>query len=93
MSEQSGYHRSVCKYIFEYISDNNILFCYPECHCACVKRILQKLSKTWCYCTLGNTDGIFSTVFQRDVKVTLLEGIKTGSDKCVIEVEWSFSVE
>ena len=72
----------------EYISDNKIRFCYPECYCACVKRIPQELSKTWCYCTLGNAEGIFSEVFKTDVKVTLLESIKTGADKCVIEVEW-----
>lgn len=72
----------------EYISDNKLLFCYPECYCACVKRVPQELSKTWCYCTVGNAEGIFSEVFRKDVKVTLLESIKTGADKCVIEVEW-----
>ena len=72
----------------EYISDNKIQFCYPECYYACVKRVPQELSKTWCYCTLGNAEGIFSNVFKTDVKVTLLESIKTGADKCVIEVEW-----
>lgn len=72
----------------EYISDNKLLFFYPECYCACVKRVPQELSKTWCYCTLGNAEGIFSEVFKKDVKVTLLESIKTGADKCVIEVEW-----
>lgn len=72
----------------EYISDNRILFCYPECYCACVKRVPQGLPKTWCYCTLGNAEGIFSTVFQKDVEVTLLESIKTGADRCVIEVTW-----
>lgn len=72
----------------EYISENKILFCYPECYCACVKRVPQKLSETWCYCTLGNAEGIFSKVFKNDVKVTLLKSIKTGADKCVIEVEW-----
>ena len=72
----------------EYVSDNKILFCYPECYCACVKRIPQNLSKTWCYCTLGNAEGIFSKVFRKDVKVALLKSIKTGADQCVIEVEW-----
>ena len=31
----------------KYISDNKIWFCYPECYCACVKRVPQELSKTW----------------------------------------------
>ncbi len=72
----------------KYIDDSKILFCYPQCYCACVKRISQELSKTWCYCTLGNAEGIFREVFQKEVKVTLLESIKAGADECVIEVEW-----
>ena len=72
----------------EYICDNKILFCYPECYCSCVKRVPKELSMTWCYCTLGNAEGIFKEVFKTDVKVRLLESIKMGGDRCVIEVEW-----
>lgn len=72
----------------EYISDNKILFCYPECYCACVKRVSGELSRAWCYCTLGNAEGIFREVFKKEIKVTLFESIKTGGEKCVIEVEW-----
>ena len=72
----------------EYISEHKILFCYPQCYCSCVKRVPQGLPKTWCYCTLGNAEGIFRNVFKQDVKVSLCESIKSGSNKCVIEVEW-----
>ena len=72
----------------EYISENSILFCYPQCYCACVKRISKELSKTWCYCTLGNAEGIFEKLFMKEVNVNLLGSIKTGSHRCVISVEW-----
>ncbi len=72
----------------QYINDHAILFCYPQCYCACVKRVPGELSKTWCYCTLGNAEGIFHEVFKKEVRVTLLESIKTGADKCAIRVEW-----
>ncbi|MBP3568441.1 MAG: hypothetical protein J6K04_04675 [Lachnospiraceae bacterium] len=72
----------------EYISDHKLLFCYPECYCACVKRISESVSRTWCYCTLGNAEGIFREVFQKDVMVTLVESIKTGAKRCAIVVEW-----
>lgn len=72
----------------EYIGENKLLFCYPQCYCACVKRIPEPLPKTWCYCTLGNAQGIFEELFQKEVTVSLLESIKTGAAKCVIEVEW-----
>lgn len=71
-----------------YISDNRIRFCYPECYCACVKRVPGELSKTWCYCTLGNAEGIFKEVFGEGVSVALLESIKSGGKQCVIEVKW-----
>ncbi len=72
----------------EYISEQKLLFCYPNCYCACAKRIPEPLPKTWCYCTLGNAEGIFTEVFQKKVKVTLLESIKTGNNRCAIQVEW-----
>lgn len=76
----------------EYISDHHIRFSYPQCYCACIKRTQGVLSKTWCYCTLGNAESIFKEVFkQDDIKVTLLESIKTGGNKCVMAVTWSSS--
>lgn len=72
----------------EYISEHKILFCYPECYCACVKRVPEKLPQTWCLCTLGNAEGIFRTLFEKDVCVRLLQSIKSGAEKCVIEVKW-----
>ena len=72
----------------EYISDRKIRICYPQCYCACVKRAPGGISKTWCYCTLGNAEGIFREVFKTDVKVTLIESIKSGADRCAMDVEW-----
>lgn len=72
----------------EYISDHKLLFCYPECYCACVKRVPKTVTRSWCYCTLGNARGIFEEVFKKEVNVALLESIKTGGKRCVIEVEF-----
>lgn len=72
----------------KYINDNKIIFCYPECYCACVKRIPKELPITWCYCTLGNAESTFKEVFKKDVKVKLIETIKSGGSKCRIEVDF-----
>jgi len=73
----------------EYVSDRCIRFCYPQCYCACIKRASGNISKTWCYCTLGNAESIFQEVFKgQSVEVALRESIKTGAEKCVIEVAW-----
>lgn len=72
----------------EYISNNKILFCYPECYCGCVKRINQQLPETWCYCTLGYTKSLFTQVFNKEVKVQLIDSIKKGDSRCAVSVEW-----
>lgn len=72
----------------EYIAENKLLFCYPECYCGCVKRIPEHLTKTWCYCTIGFAESMFGKVFQKNVKVTLTESIKTGGKRCAMIVEW-----
>lgn len=72
----------------QYMSDNNLLFIYPQCYCACVKRVKKELSKSWCYCTLGNVQCIFEEVFNKEVRVELLESIKSGCNRCVIDVKW-----
>lgn len=72
----------------EYIAENKLLFCYPECYCGCVKRIPENLTKSWCYCTIGFAESMFRAVFQTDVTVTLTESIKTGATRCAMIVEW-----
>ncbi|MCI8442330.1 MAG: hypothetical protein HFG27_07355 [Provencibacterium sp.] len=72
----------------EYLSENSLLFCYPECYCACIKRVPGEISKSWCYCTLGNAEGIFREVFQKQVRASLVKSIKSGADRCVISIGW-----
>lgn len=73
----------------EYIDSNKIMFCYPECYCGCVKRVNDQLSEIWCYCTLGYAKNVFSSVFNKEVKVQLVESIKIGGQRCAVSVEWA----
>lgn len=72
----------------EYIDNNKILFCYPECYCGCVKRVNEQLSEIWCYCTLGYAKSLFSKVFSREVKVQLVESVKMGGQRCAVSIDW-----
>lgn len=72
----------------EYVNEHKILMCYPECYCACVKRINEQLPVTWCYCTIGYVTHLFSQVFDHPVEVHLIESVKTGGTRCAISVEW-----
>lgn len=68
------------------IKNDNIIFIYPECYCSCVKRVDKEVSKAWCYCTLGYTKSLFEKGLNSQVSIELLESIKTGSNRCAIEV-------
>ena len=73
----------------EYLSECKLRFCYPQCYCACIKRVPGNVPKAWCYCTLGNIESIFKQVFpQHNPRATLIESIKTGGTRCIIEIEW-----
>lgn len=64
-----------------------LFFSYPHCLCDCVQRMDGQVSKTWCYCSLGFVYLLFSKVFDSDIKVELLESIKTGGKRCVFSVK------
>lgn len=64
----------------------NLFFIFPTCYCSHVKRINKPISKTWCYCSLGFAYSLFFKVFDSDIKVELLESIKTGGNRCVFKV-------
>ena len=60
---------------------------YPQCYCSCVKRVDEKLSKTWCYCTLGYSKRMFENIFDKEVQVELLTSIKQGDSDCRIQIK------
>lgn len=66
--------------------EGGLLFIYPECYCACVKRVPEPISRTWCLCTLGHVRGLFSQVLGREPEVELLETVKSGGERCVVKV-------
>ncbi len=74
------------KYVTLDVVEGGLLFIYPECYCACVKRTPEPISRTWCLCTLGHIRGLMSQVLGREPEVELLETIKSGGERCVVKV-------
>ena len=66
--------------------DDTLFFSYPRCYCSCVKRMDKSLSKTWCMCTIGYTKRLFNYALGYEIKVELIESVKTGSDHCVMKI-------
>jgi hypothetical protein len=57
---------------------------YPQCFCARVKRLAPPLPRTWCLCTLGYSERLFSHIFSRPVRAELLCSVMTGASLCDI---------
>lgn len=72
----------------EYVSDRELIFCYPQCYCGCVKRVDGILPEAWCYCTIGYAKRLFAQVFDKPVEAQLLESVKTGGQRCAVRVMW-----
>ena len=67
-------------------NDGSLLyFAYPKCYCSCVKRG-GDVTRSWCVCTVGYTEKMFSRALSREVKVELLESIKTGGTRCLMKI-------
>ena len=77
----------------EYAPENNLshdgkalYFSYPTCYCSYVKRGTGNITNSWCFCTLGYAEKLFSHALSREVKVELLESVKTGGEKCLMKI-------
>ena len=75
------------KYVSLEAVPGGLVLVYPECYCACVKRVEEPISKTWCLCTLGHVKGLFYQVLDREVEAELVETIKTGGARCAVKLK------
>lgn len=71
-----------------WLENEKLYFSYPVCYCSCVKRVNQTLPKAWCLCTLGYTKKLFDSLFDKETEVVLLESIKLGGKRCVMEIRY-----
>lgn len=60
---------------------------FYACTCPFLKDISAAIPKSWCYCTLGNSEDTFSYAFNREIQGHLIESIKMGDSRCTIELE------
>ena len=72
----------------EYVSEHELLFFYRACVCSCVKRAEGLVPLMWCECSAGYAESMFRQVFGCPVRVTLLESVKSGANRCTMRIEW-----
>ncbi len=72
----------------EYVSEQEILMCYPACFCSCVKRSPEAMPLSWCLCSVGYAKRLFSQVFDFAFRAELISSVKTGGERCAVRICW-----
>lgn len=55
---------------------------YDKCYCGRVKATKEKISSTYCHCSKGYLKKIFEAVFQKSLKIDILQTILQGNQEC-----------
>lgn len=65
---------------------NTIQVRYGKCYCGIVNKVGERISQTYCNCSLGWNKAFFEAVFQRLVDVKLVQSVISGAGECLLEV-------
>ena len=64
-------------------NDNTITGGYDRCYCGLVKQTKEPFqTKTYCQCSVGWYKQLFKSVFEKDIKVELVQTIIMGANSC-----------
>ncbi len=69
-----------------YTEHGKLYAVYEKCPCPFLEESDMRLTSTWCYCTLGYNENFWSFIFGKKVTANLLESIKRGDSRCLIEL-------
>ncbi len=61
---------------------NEIHASYDRCYCGSVSKTRRPISKIYCQCSCGWYKKFFETIFEKPVKVDLLDSIINGAKSC-----------
>ena len=70
-----------------HMDSGNIIGIYNKCYCGMAKNV-ENMPASYCNCSAGWFEKLFSSVFNKTVKVTKLQTILEGADKCVFKIEF-----
>lgn len=69
-----------------YIEKGKIIGIYKTCYCNIPKKI-SNMNKSYCECSAGWFETLFSEILKKNVKVTVISTINDGAKECVFEIE------
>ena len=68
-----------------HIVNGKIIAIYKKCYCNLPKKI-DNMNPVYCECSAGWYKKLFSEVFEREVKVQIIDTILNGARECVFEI-------
>ncbi len=69
-----------------WVKDGILYISYPICYCSFVNKFFEQLPDTWCYCGVGYTRRNLEYALGCPVDVVLLESVKQGNQRCLMQV-------
>ena len=70
-----------------HINDGKIIGIYEKCYCG-LARSVKGLSPLYCNCSAGWYERLFSSIFEKKIKVKKVQTILDGSTMCVFEINF-----
>jgi hypothetical protein len=64
------------------IEDGEYYVVFDQCYCPLVKEDVKGVSKTLCYCTLGNLKHKFKIGLDQEAEIDMLKSVLAGDDEC-----------
>lgn len=68
------------------VENENVYVVFDKCYCPLINQDTKDVSKTLCYCTLGNLKKKFKIGLGRDVNVLMEKTILAGDKECRFKV-------
>jgi predicted hydrocarbon binding protein len=69
------------------LENNKIYAVYNRCYCSMVNKTKERFSSTYCNCGRGWFLELFEKIFERPVKVDLVESIIQGAKTCKFAIQ------
>ncbi len=73
---------NLCKHWHLKNENGQYFVVFDQCYCPLVNENLEGVSKTLCFCTLGNIKRKFKIGLGKEVEVELQKSILSGDDEC-----------
>ena len=81
-STESEFLEKLCQQWRLEEKNNKYYVIFDQCYCPLVNQDLKGVSKSLCYCTLGNIKHKFKIGMDRDVDVVMEKTVLSGDNEC-----------